>query len=316
MQRLPKIPFKPYIRPEPIQIKGARQMTIGIAAIAERKYIVTASDKAVSVEITSDDCLLKTEPYHLEWSALFSGGDISDVEPVYALAKEFFTGKENTLNNAIHSLSSGFRSRLSKKAEDRVLGRFGITMKDFLEKGLDYFTPEEHAALSQDIRDERLDCCFLSSGFDAQGEPHIFKVSEPGVSEYYDKMGFWAIGSGETAAKTLLLYLNQNRETSLAGTIYNVCSAKFMAEKAIGVGAETLFYVKSSGSDAFVSPFLLLHEIRNAWETEGKPKIPNEIVSRIQQHINDKRLIPIELANRGAELRKLIKASEASPTEP
>jgi IS1 family transposase len=185
--RLSKTVIKPYIRPEPK--KGLTRMTVGIAAIAEQKYIVTASDRAITVEIVSDDCVFKAEPFHSEWSAILSGGDISDVVPILKSAERLFADKDNTLENAVESLSGAFRKHLSNKAGNRIFGRYGITMQDYLERGSEYFTPEERLAFAQEIQAERLDCCFLASGFDKDGQPHIFKVVEPGINAVEDTFG-------------------------------------------------------------------------------------------------------------------------------
>jgi hypothetical protein len=300
---------KPYIRLE--LKKGARKpMTVGIAAIAERKYIVTASDRAITAEITSDDCVFKAEPYHKEWSAILSGNDISDIAPILELAKTEFLDKENTLENAVESLGGAFRVCLSKKAENRILGRYSITMREFLENGRKYFRQPDHLAISQEIKYERLDCSFLSSGFDKDGHPHIFKIVEPGLVEYYDKPGFWAIGSGETAAKTLLLYLGQNIESTLAATIYNVCASKFMAEKAPGVGRETWFYIKGFGTDALMSPLFFVEQIRNSWESFGQPRIPEQIIQTINAYLQEGRLLPVDLKKHVEELKTKL----SSPT--
>jgi hypothetical protein len=277
-------------------------MTIGIAAIAKRSYIVTASDRALSAEIVSDNCIFKAEPLHKEWSAMLSGGDITDVVPIMENARERFSKLENTLDSAMNSLTGSFSERLSKKAESKALGRYSITMQEFLKKGKSYFNSSEYSAIIQEIKYERLDCTFLASGFDVFGKPHIFKVVEPGVAESYDKPGFWAIGSGETAARTLLLYLGQNEESSLEETIYNVCAAKFFSERAAGVGKETWFFIKESGSDGLVSPMFFLDEIRKGWENEGKPRIPQNTVKQLGAWLVEKRLVTITASKRGAEL--------------
>lgn len=104
-QRLPNLSRKPYIRLERKK-ETLKPMTVGIAAIAERKYIVTASDRALTAEITSDDCIFKAEPYHREWSVILSGNDISDIAPILESAKIEFLDKEYPMSEGPLPLTS------------------------------------------------------------------------------------------------------------------------------------------------------------------------------------------------------------------
>jgi hypothetical protein len=269
---------KPYIRLVP---KEAKKMTVCIAAITKEKYIVTASDRMVSGEISSDNCMTKSEQFHEDWSALISG-DLASYAPILQRAKILLAQQENTLANASASLLRAFKEQLAQNAGDRVLGRFGMTMQDFLTKGKKQFRLEEHMSLWQEINAERLNCDFLAFGFDRDKTPHIFRVCEPGILEVYDKLGFWAIGSGEIAAKTMLYYYGQNVDARLPESLYRVITAKFMAERAPGVGKDTSLYVSKHGCFAFSQPYMLLHEIRASWEEKGKPQPSPDIIPKLE----------------------------------
>jgi 20S proteasome alpha/beta subunit len=299
LQTLPNLLRKPYIRPA---IK-ANNMTIGVAAVAERKYIVTASDKALSAEIVSDDCIYKVVPFHREWSAIFSGSDISDVVPVMEMVKERFTNLDNTHMNASEVMCKAYSEQLSKKIERLVLGRYQMSLVDFLKNGRKYFRLGDHSMILQEIRSVILGCSFLVSGFDGAGEPHIFMVNEPGISQSCDKPGFWSVGSGGFSANTLLLHLGQNIDKPLEETIYNVCAAKFFSEKSLGVGKETWFFIKTFGSDSLISPPFFVEEIRAGWETFGQPRIPNQTVQKIKTYLQEKKLEAVDINKRAEQLR-------------
>jgi 20S proteasome alpha/beta subunit len=286
-------------------------MTIGVAAIADRKYIVSASDKALSAAIVSDDCIYKVVEFHHEWSAIFSGSDISDVVPVIEIAREKFRKLDNTHRNASDVLCSAYSEQLSRKIERLVLGRYQVSLVDFLKNGRKYFRLVDHSMILQEIKNVTLGCSFLASGFDGAGQPHVFTVVEPGVLQSFDKPGFWSVGSGEYSANTLLLHLGQNIDASLEETIYNVCAAKFFSESSLGVGKETWFFIREFGSDALISPPFFMDEIREGWEKCGQPRIPPETVKKIRGYLDEKRLEPIESDQRAAQL----KAKISSPNE-
>jgi len=178
LNRLSNRTQKLYIRP----VIKAKNMTIGVAAIADRKYILTASDKALSAAIVSDDCIYKVVEFHHEWSAIFSGSDISDVVPVIEIAREKFGQLDNTHKNASDVLCSAYSEQLSRKIERLVLGRYQISLEDFLKNGRKYFRPVDHSMVVQEIKNVTLGCSFLVSGFDGAGQPHVFTVVEPGIS--------------------------------------------------------------------------------------------------------------------------------------
>jgi 20S proteasome alpha/beta subunit len=88
-----------------------------------------------------------------------------------------------------------------------------------------------------------VDASFLVFGYDNQKMPHIFTVKEKGEVEYFDMSGFWASGSGQTAALGALSSKNHSRFNSYKRVLLNMCEAKFAAEAAPGVGQESFVVV-------------------------------------------------------------------------
>src|SRR5439155_872840 len=84
--------------------------------------------------------------------------------------------------------------------------------------------------------------------FDGDRNPQVFKVVEnwgTGAEDIDCRWpGFAAIGVGTKPAEVILYALDQNPHTPWTETIYNVCAAKFMAERVSGVGRDTFLYVR------------------------------------------------------------------------
>jgi len=168
-------------------------------------------------------------------------------------------------------------------ATDKVLGRFGIGMKEFLKNGKRRFTESKFNALCGEIEQVDGECTFLIFGYDRHGVPHVFTVCNPGTDEVHDKAGHCTIGAGEYAADGMLTFLNQNQDCTLRQTIINVLFAKFMAERVPGVGKSTFFFIKKQNRPMFGHVGNILAEVRAAWDQEGCPHVPSGIVQRLNQ---------------------------------
>jgi ATP-dependent protease HslVU (ClpYQ) peptidase subunit len=264
------------------------KVTVCIAAIANDKSIVTASDTKVSIGYSSADAnTVKYEEFHKNWVAMMAGEDIGHLIPIRDLAAERMNGKPNTLRSAISAFKGAYKQHLSEVAADRVLAHFDMNMKTFKRVGSKWFTSDVYGTFCDLIDKVRVDCTFLVYGYDQDKRPHIFVVEHPGVVKVYDKPGCWAIGSGKISALGMLLQLNQSVDTPLFPTMYNVLAAKFFSERASDVGRHTVFYVKRYGMDAFGRPANFEAEMRAAWENEGAPRMPAS-VQRVFQEMKDR----------------------------
>ena len=263
-------------------------MTICIAAISNQRsdrqgpYIATISDTMISGgTISADASTLKYEQFHPDWIAMMAADDITQCLPIIAKASDYFANRKNTLAVARAAFKRAFRKHLIEMREDAVLGQYGMTLDEFLRCGKRRFTATKFDSLCERLEAIDPKCEFIVHGFDFQGKPHIFHVHSLGSDSVWDKPGFCAIGSGKWAAETMLFSLNQSIDCSLSETIYNICAAKFMAEKSDGVGEYSALYARRQGSSFFSHGFGMLEEIRQAWEKDGCPKVPTGIVQKI-----------------------------------
>lgn len=285
---LPRPPLR--IRSVRTRLEMGRRVTVCIAAIAldgrrpSDARLVTISDTMLEGDLSSDESAVKTEMFHEDWAS-FVAGDVTTLVPIIDEAKACFTGQPNTLKNARDSFKSAWKKHVVQIAEDRVLGRFGLSMEEYLKTGKLRFTEEVFNSLATEIRQVDLGADFLVYGFDGEKRPHVFHVARDGTDAVYDKPGFAAIGSGANAAHTVLWYLGQNIDRTEAETIYNVCAAKYMAERASGVGRKTFLFVKTQGRGFFVTKTGMEERIREAWEKSGKLRVPDGVVKMIEDDL-------------------------------
>ena len=85
-----------------------------------------------------------------------------------------------------------------------------------------------------------------------------------GEVEYFDLTGFWAIGSGQTAALGALFNKKHSRYIPYKRVLLNLCEAKFAAEDAPGVGKGSFVVVVHPNGDHFTT--LNLEPARKAYE--------------------------------------------------
>ena len=277
-------PPKPrhFPRLKPKRLLGRKAVTVCIAAMTVEKYIVTLSDTRVgSFTSSADVSTVKLEPFAKDWLAMMAADDLTQCLSVIEKAATYFQNRANTIQVARHCLKRAYQNHLAEVATDRVLGRFQMSMKDFLKTGKRRFTESKFNALCEEIRSVIADWQFLAAGFDSQGMPHLFTVEEPGQDFVYDRPGFCAIGSGRHAAEGMLMYLGQNTVKNLYETVFNVYAAKFMAEKVDGVGKHCYLFIKKPGSTACSIHGYVEPDIRKEWEEKCAPRISREYIDRM-----------------------------------
>lgn len=259
-------------------------MTLCAAAIASDAYIVAISDTMVTgATLSSDGCTTKMEPFARDWIAMFAGDDISQCLPVIQRAETYFAKQSNTVASARSAFKRAYQHHLNEMKTDAVLAGYGMDMKTFLNSGKRRLTEKVFGSIC-----ERMDAIksigaaveFLIFGFDGKGRAHIFTVGDQGVDSTFDKPGFCCIGSGAYTADAMLYFFQQATFKSLPETVFNLCAAKFMAERS-GIGKDTFLYLKQPKSVASSHKSGLISEIRTAWEAAGVPRVPPGVLAQI-----------------------------------
>jgi hypothetical protein len=278
-------------------------VTVCIAAICKwdenTEAIVTACDQMLSLgQFSADNITTKIDPIHPAWEAMFAGDDITRVDYVLEAVREILCQppiKPRSFVEVSRAFSTAHRKVRRHVVESTVLAPYSMTLKQFLRDGMAQFGAENFTALLQVVQGTTLGCTFLVCGFGQDGEPHIFTVSESGESQIYDRPGCWAIGSGQQSALSSLFFHSYNRLHDYKSAIYHVCEAKFMAETAIGVGKKTFLSMYRLHYPRLYTTESSIEEIRKAWETDGKPRVPHWIKDRIPQMLIDATKLDVKI---------------------
>ncbi len=248
-------------------------------------FVVVAADTRLSFGGTySLEGVVKNKSFHRDWSAMIAGNDISQALPVIERATKVLRGRSGDVEVVRRGFKRAYAQCREELITDTFLTSFDMTLTQFKRYGREQLNSEIHADFSFRIKNFDLGCTFLIHGFDDEGEPHIFTVSNPGTVDTYDKPGFWAIGAGKNSAISMLAALGQHSERhSLYETIYNVLAAKYISEGASDVGKETWMFVHQRGSSAFMHKPKMEEEVRKIWEKKGRPTTNSEAVRVIAE---------------------------------
>jgi hypothetical protein len=262
-------------------------MSVCIAAISslsdddECRIIAMADRKVSSVEFSNEDATIKGEKIGKHWLAMFAGADISPCMPICNAVEAAIKDQPNTAAQMMKTFEGEYQKYLSNLAAAKVLGRWNLTMDKFVEGGRKHFGADNFDRLCAQIESIKLQCQFLVCGFDHQGNPHIFTVKNPGFAQDWDTPGYYAIGNGDFAALSTLGFFQQSIIKTVPETYYNVCAAKFMAEKASEVGEKDFTWEIGPRGFEQVN-WGIIPVVRKAWERDGgKPSTPDGIIERI-----------------------------------
>lgn len=241
-------------------------MTVCIASRTAEDSYVLVSDMMLSIDYASGDWMgTKQRGIGKRWRAMMAGNDVSQATPILDSVAERVYGSDGSLREVAKVFEDEFSAQRRSVAEAKILSPYGLTIAELL-KSRESLGDTLFNQLSYQVSAERLDVEFLVAGFDEDGAFHLFGVSDPGVISYWDLPGFWAIGSGATAALGSLFNSGHTRYKNTHSALYNLCSAKFAAESATGVGKGTAVGVFYQDRRFAVMMGSELDPIRKLWE--------------------------------------------------
>lgn len=152
------------------------------------------------------------------------------------------------------------------------------------------FTPEECRELYARIRAIRLGCTFLVFGFDKHGKAHLFELPEAtsgeGSDKVMDEVGFWAIGSGQYSALSVLFFHQYSITATVPLALYRVCEAKFMAESGQGVGKASMAASFRPDLNASFFGQAKIAKIKEQWKLQGAPRTPENTEQLVQSMLD------------------------------
>lgn len=256
--------------------------------------LVLVLDTAISLGgMTSVESGVKGSRIGDTWHAMYAGDDVSHVsEVIFQVCEYLIERKNESVESVRSSVSEAYQSVRKKRIEEIYLSPLGWNLEQFISKGKKLLPGSEYSRLLNEIQRYDLGCEFLIGGFDPKWKYTglIFHVVNPGTVIPNDVFGFAAIGSGATAAYAYLARREQYKGLSLPETVYNAIGAKIFAEKAIGIGKQTIALVfekdKAKESPGMLKP-AIVSAIREMWETEEDAVRPINLEKRVTELLGD-----------------------------
>lgn len=271
-------------------------VTVCIAAIADNEEaIVSCVDTRVTMGTTSLDPLVGRKMTGSHGWTVLGSGTFSQIELFLdAFYDAMNASKDHDPPAVQRCLEVALLSELPKFSAAKYLTPYGLDMPGFLASR-SQFTDERWNELSRLMLEysEQYDVEVIVSGWGPtqessgkRGGTCIFSASRDGVSRYSD-VGFHACGSGGITAHSILASFEQEPRMTIAHTVYHVAAAKFMSERADGVGYGTVMRVAQRVGEAgerwkgyFIQPDEL-DDLRRLCLTYTAPTIPPEAEDKI-----------------------------------
>jgi hypothetical protein len=252
--------------------------------------IVVVCDRKLSFwggSFSADGMAFKVTDLCPQWYVMFSGPN----SPLVPLINAVVSGAKKVRTNTLRSIASACARayRVERKAiiENEVLAKYDVGSYDeFL--ALKISERELYDSLATEIKEAEEGWNLLFCGFDRDGKPHIFVITEYGKIQYCDLEGFAVIGSGSWAAMVSLANHPFSTHLSLGEVTYSLLAAKFSAEEsADGVGDQTVLAVLRPGGMGGV-PTLSddqIDKLRLRWK--NLPRIPPSADYEIQNSLEE-----------------------------
>ncbi len=263
-------------------------MTVCIA-VTQRfsTEIVLVTDRLLSSDIDSTE-----GGWKIAWLApkatwyLMFAGEAHRFAPLVGRIRELLGDigdSRLTLETVIACTTQAFQREIEDVATAEVLGPYGLSRREFIENGLNWFGESRFIHLLDRLDEIDLGIDLLVAGLDAWGRTQMFSVSPRGVVTP-SVLPYHAIGSGAYLALGSLYPLAHFPGPDLAKTVYRACAAKFAAEAAPGVGRETHAMViePMAGTWTIV---MEVDRLRDWWRTAGQPRFPPAAKRSIDQDL-------------------------------
>jgi hypothetical protein len=223
-------------------------MTICIAAICDQgNACVISADKEITLPAAALEYEHKESKIDLlsKTCAIMSSGDALLAAEVIAKTRLAIPhGKDVSILTIAEKMRDTYISIHLERAESVFLTPRGFTFKEFKEKGAQQLPQPTYQEIQNQLFNYGINVVdFLVVGVDSAGS-HIFRVHYNGVVggswlEWCEKLGHREIGTGALHAAIYLSLESQYSGSSLSETVFNVYSAKKIAELSPGVGHAT-----------------------------------------------------------------------------
>lgn len=216
-------------------------------------------------------------------------GDVSKATALYNKIDKDRFSKTDDIKSIVNACRRAYWELNSEDATAHVLGPLNLTLDEFLDDGVSKFPESVFDRLVADIQNYQIaretdePCLLLTAGFEAPENAHIFSISSASEVHHAGRIGFAAIGSGAPSALADLYFHEYNSMLPLEEAMYRVLSAKFMSERASGVGQSTLVMLMRHGTPALIPDGDQIEAIRDMWDQEGCARLPEHYRERVKE---------------------------------
>ena len=256
-------------------------MTLCIAAIAQKRgttdeWIIAVSDMMLS----AGDLSTSTEPDTAKiirltdtgrWLMMYAGSPSTAL----AISGGVQIPATELRNEIIQAFEASYQRELEKAIECEVLAPYGLSRKEFLEKGRSVFGDEEFQRLLYQVASVRLDIDVLLAGFEPNGGAHLMSLSQGFTRQLHNCVGFHAIGNGSSLANAHLMGTYDAYGSNVAA-LYRVAEAKFKSEAAPGVGRKTAIVRVAPNGAWTVMNFDEVEALKAVWKECAFPPVPEK----------------------------------------
>lgn len=274
------------------------EMTLCIGAIAPMSNaIVVAVDTMISTADAADSMeasglKLKSISRRFNWWTMFAG-DPSTWRDIFDHAEARISADGERHDIVVKAFEDAFQYALRRKIEAEILAPYDLTLERFMKRGKRMFGAHEFTELLTRIDHASLKTEALVAGFDSAYTPHLFSVCERSTAQHHEHLGFHAIGTGSYLALAAL-YGSQGQVQDLldlSETIYRVCDAKFLGERALGVGQKTVLLVIEHEMLPMALFPAQLEPVKDAWRARNKLPAPREAKEAIAKQVEQVKAI-------------------------
>jgi len=260
-------------------------MTICIACKSGNDYVVTASDRMVTLSNPSMEYQQNiSKTLKVADNCVISASGVAvNITNIYNKTMEILKTKDqHTIKEISDIISNSYQETRKELIEAAILSKVNLDFKSFHEKSR---TLNERlvAQITAAVDGYRYGLDILVAGVDSTGG-HIYAVVDPGVVTPIDALGNIAIGSGRIHATSSFIYSDYGPDLDLKHIASMTYEAKRRSEIAAGVGSETDMYVVSQNEVKQLSEDQL-DELKKIYEEKVQKN--KNVESEIQEKISE-----------------------------
>jgi 20S proteasome alpha/beta subunit len=222
-------------------------MTICIATICEKKYVVVATDKMLTLTLPSIEYEAdypKTIEVTPNCIATTAGSAIAYTPIFHEVRGELVKQASNDVARIAELTRIAYGNVRNNKLSEEILSTYGLNLQAFYQINTS-INANLMAIILQRMQQYNYGLWIMMAGVDEAGG-HIHRIENPSIKNCFDAIGYHAIGSGDIhAVDTFIANNYEVKNTTLQRGLALTYEAKKRSEKAQGVGEQTDMYVVS-----------------------------------------------------------------------